>query len=184
MQFPKHKLADFLKDGTAAIHDAAENTMSKLKLSNESFSIDDYVRLMQVQLAFYKNNERVILTDQVNYEYQYKEPLILKDLEALNTEPEDYHFVIPDRLDFRGFLYVIEGSMMGGSLLYKSFLEKGIPENCLHFYRFCKEVGTRQWPSVKQYLNSCTEDPLLYDLILESAKFSFQSMDQIVEDYL
>ncbi len=183
-------LRDEIRDATHAEHEDLENHMD---LMRPDFELEEYARLLQKYHAFYHGLERFLLgraAQQSGFAEFYcrdrlKTPWLASDLRALNAgadAPADAPlqerlaalFASEQRL--LGALYVIEGSMLGGSVMSKQFRKRFelAPETGLMFFTGYGSDTREKWLALLGLLAQFDHDPAARREAVEGARSMFR----------
>ncbi|NQZ75491.1 MAG: biliverdin-producing heme oxygenase [Ekhidna sp.] len=175
------ELSAYLKKETKELHEETEKSFAHFHLFSDDFHIDHYKKLLEVQYQWHKSIEYLVDHANCKYPYHKKSRLLEKDLNSLGQkvsiqplrEDLDYHHL--------GLLYVMEGSMLGASMMHQFFVKKKlIEENVLNYYKYCSNDGARTWPSFVKYLNK-PEFLEQKEQLLASAKYAFNLISKYAE---
>lgn len=151
-------LADLRAD-TRDLHDQTEEAMQSARLQSEDFSKEEYAELLA---RLYYAHSRI---DDSVYELLKEEELYLdlyyrlsrqkaleRDLKALDksVETSEELLVLDNRAEAWGALYVLEGSSLGGAMIYKSLRERDWPAKILNYYGYYGPDTGFLWKKFKQ----------------------------------
>lgn len=177
----KETLAEALKSQTTQEHQQAEKT---LPLFRPEFTPSEYKKLLNRFLSFYTGYEKAMQQWRnlplSNMDQRLERSLFLKkDLQAfdeiLNSKALD-NFKIENLPQALGAMYVVEGSSLGGQVIYKHLKEKlGLQDHVLNFYRGYGVDTGKNWIEFKNYLNSFSNESENFKQdCIQSAKNTFQ----------
>ncbi|HTF98112.1 MAG TPA: biliverdin-producing heme oxygenase [Cellvibrio sp.] len=186
-----------LREETADIHHALHRNVGLQTLASDECSKTNYLNSLNLFFIFYtaSDNQFNFITEQQRFIHEAN-PLswLKKDYSALNQPIPDRSFSFltdllnhsfqPTFENYIGYLYVKQGSTLGGQTISKQLkktlsLEPGV--NQFFFYGFGEETGN-YW---KQFLNylSHYEDDLDADQVIKSARDYFSALDQFSTRY-
>lgn len=121
-----------LKEATQSQHEATENLLFPHQ-SWDTFSLPDYRQFLKIQYIFHAHMERVIddafsprLKEQLHWSQRRKLSSIQSDLvELASAAPEitDHAQPLTSETEALGYLYVTEGSTLGGRMISKALSE-------------------------------------------------------------
>lgn len=181
--FPKR-----LKDETALLHQALENLPLSKKLLGNHLLIEDYLIYLDLMEDVVSEVESTIfpfLVDEISdLSERRKSKSLFRDFQALDyrkpNQKKIFHLSKEEvQTPFAlGILYVIEGSTLGGKVIYKHIQKTlGLNEKsgAAYFYGYGEKTG-ELW---KNFLFQLTEYEQLNqngDRIIAGANFAFQSI--------
>ncbi|MEO1655442.1 MAG: biliverdin-producing heme oxygenase, partial [Bacteroidota bacterium] len=187
-------ILDQLRLATQEAHDYIETVPLLQALREQKIDLLSYIGLLQKLFAFYHFLEKS-LDSQIpaqagveDYAERMKHRLLRDDLVFLmgklpaSLPKVDLSLVLDTPAKFLGYLYVIEGSTLGGQLLSKSiknhlYLEAGRGGSYYNSYG-SKQIGY-YWKKLKAYLMAYAEQhPAQTTELLNSARLTFQNLDQ------
>lgn len=181
-----------LKDATREQHEGLENTVNVM---DQMFSMEDYKKLLTKFYRFYSSIEpeidKVDLSETgYDFDERRKLPKIEADLKNLGVfetaqEMPRWNGVPPieNAAQAFGSLYVMEGATLGGQIINRHLKEHlGIsPENGGAFFSgYGAETGPK-WKEFMNIANTYAEDGTQDDVIIESAKQTFDSFKKCFE---
>lgn len=182
------KLRLLLKESTSIRHETVEklNFLSKSQINEQ-----DYKHFLLVFYKIIKPIEKIIGQKFNNnfagkFKTLFRTPLLLQDLESLGVRTVDINsslFIpkIENIFECIGVLYVIEGSALGGSLLYKK-LTTAFGKNYQQHLSFLNSLGQdnwQQWQNFLAYLenfDSTTPENKL--IIIDAANSTFTCFEK------
>lgn len=183
-------LSDYLKTNSRSDHDSIENSIDLVKCASES---ESYLKLIKAFYGYYKPIE--IIFDSYQNEFQnlgidvkarHKLNLLTDDLKHLGLSQNDISNLptchnlteIKDLSEAIGALYVLEGSTMGGQIIFRQLSKSGIVTNGDEKGRFFKAYGAdtmKMWNDFKNSLNKIPEAD--NDVVLSKAKETFNTLE-------
>ncbi|MEL6626224.1 MAG: biliverdin-producing heme oxygenase [Bacteroidota bacterium] len=120
----------YLKENTKPLHDQTEFVMKSREMMDLSYTVEEYIRFLQIQLRFHQVLETVLLAhprisghEQLDWPRRRRSHLAMQDLEMLEANPTlDSIIHFPDKCEAEvwGMLYVAEGSTLGGNVILKA----------------------------------------------------------------
>jgi len=187
---PPPGLRDEIRDATRAEHDDIENRMD---LMRADFDLKDYGSLLRRYHAFYDAFERFLLARaalasrfaEFYCRDRLKAPWLVSDLKSLGFDTaaradaelaERLAALFPGEQRLLGALYVIEGSMLGGSVLSKQFRKRFdlAPESGLMFFTGYGADTREKWLALLRILGQFDHDPVARRETIEGARDMFR----------
>lgn len=183
-------LSDYLKEHSRKDHDSIESKVDLVKLATNP---NHYLKLLQAFLGFYTNIEKSFLTFEeefsalnINIAGRLKKNLLINDIKHFGVSDEEIKNLpvsneVPEIKNIHeamGVLYVLEGSTMGGQIIFKQLLKAEIITPNSEGGNFFKPYGAAtmpMWMSFKESLNRLSTDK--NDLVLEKARETFNTME-------
>jgi heme oxygenase len=172
-------LSEYLKQHTAAYHDAAEKLFNSKKIFNKTFTLEDYKKIIGTNYLMLLHSEDQIfsslsaaLAGKLQLEERKKLPLIEKDLACLSlageTTAQNLEFISEN--EALGALYVIEGSTLGGNVIAKQLSKtEGFEKVTFNFFGCYQENTGTMWKNFKEVLDMEVNEQN-YDEVLLGAK--------------
>ncbi len=182
-----------LKSTTSELHRRVEETPINKAIIQQGMKLEQYKELIQRNYLIHASLEHQIKSvlnknkhASVSHFFHSKLEWLEKDMTSLGlTKPHvtndaisipRYHSIA----ELFGCLYVIEGSMLGGSILYRALRENkhldSIPE--FHFFKnYGKDVGLR-WKTFKNIVEDENDDP---DATIRAAKNTFRFYESVFQ---
>lgn len=180
-------LSQLLKVHTRRDHDATEESLRSREILTGSFSLAQYRRLIETMFIFHaKYEERIfsmakkIIPPDFDLAARRKLPALQHDVKALDinvstdrTSPLDL-----DEFNALGFLYVMEGSSLGGQVILKSIsrLPDIASKNALHYYSGYGERTGTMWLEFKNVLDNIQTDERSRKQVIEGASSAFREI--------
>ncbi len=182
-----------IKQETQAEHDAIELNPLTSGIVHNTLNLGQYINLLQKFLGFYGPCESFIQTQGGDKKLQRlaqtrpKAPLLRHDLQVLEAPFE--HLAIPPSLpplqtpaEQLGYLYVVEGSTLGGQILYQALQNNlGLHEKkgASYFYGYGPQETAKQWRGFQSFLeNFVGEHPEEEDALIQNARLTFKKLDE------
>lgn len=179
-------LSDYLKEKTANYHQEIEEKLESNKLFNNTFTDENYYKMLQVNHVFLKSYEDSIKQflnekdlENLALTKLNKLALIEKDIKELGIEELEVNkqFELTNRAEAIGALYVIEGSMLGGNVIAKTLKKYPFLENKSfnYFGHYGENLGSI-WKTFIAYINQefTTEQEL--EQVFEGAKKAYEDL--------
>lgn len=176
-----------LRKATATLHAQLETTPLSKALLSDDVSLEDYTNYLKKMWDVIAFCEQVVfpriehIIPDINE--RIKLPLIERDLDQLNSDQyssNTYHpFNNTVTTDFAlGYMYVIEGSTLGGRVILKHLHAKlGISENNSgSFFAGYGALTGSAWKSFLQSLQLYVGNTTGGDEVIEGAKHAFSSI--------
>lgn len=186
-------LLQTVRTTTASKHDLMENLIGADRLNN--FSIDDYKLLLSTNFIFHSHVEekiRKFLSEtepkeqkqiaQLEFqerikaiflEHELQEMLSAETFEALKFIPNTVSFL--DYYSLLGYMYVAEGSMLGGKTMYK-ILSQNTQINdttTFEFFKSYQEKTSSLWKSFRELVEEDCQTQAQKEHFLEGAEKSY-----------
>ncbi|MGB3800372.1 MAG: biliverdin-producing heme oxygenase [Lewinella sp.] len=166
MKASPNSLLDRLRKSTREQHDSLESVTLGEKIMDGSLSLPEYHRLVEWQQRTHQRLEPLVAAFQYG-DYTYRPRFPLHELPSGEDSPAMARML--------GILYVLEGSSLGGSIIYRKLQENPnlTTEGRFDFYRQQSEWGLKQWRSLVSVLNSVTLTEEEMELATQSARDTF-----------
>ncbi len=166
-------LREGLRQSTRTEHEQLE---SALDLMRTDFSLTEYRELLAKYHGFYQSFENFMRKEAAQHspavqfyiagEGRWKLSWLQKDLEALNCRDDAQRYLMPPTCFpalfpsssyLLGAIYVIEGSMLGGTVLSLHFSRRfGLsPETRLKFFSGYGAATKTHWQALLQLIEAC-----------------------------
>lgn len=172
-------VSEYLKQNTAAYHDAAEKLFNSEKIFNKTFTLEDYKKIIRTNYLMLLHSEDKIFnslsekyTEKLQLNQRKKLPLIEKDLESLSLEsqPQNHTLEFSNEHEALGAMYVIEGSTLGGNVIAKQLSKtEGFDNVSFNFFGCYQENTGHMWKSFKEVLDTEVKKENYHD-VLSGAK--------------
>ena len=179
-----------LKDATEVRHKRLE---SRLDLLNQASTLRDYQKLLTRFFGFYSAVEPQVAAAlsqaKIDFDFaaRHKTPLLLRDLSALGFDPTEIDSLpvcqsmlnLATPAQIFGYLYVAEGSTLGGQLLSRHFAEKfGLTEsNGGAFFRAYGERTGMMWREFQATLNAFAVTDEQQHVMAATANETFEMLE-------
>lgn len=177
-----------LKESTRAQHEGVENTVD---IMSQMFTLENYKTLLSKFYRFYAGLEAELEKfdwSETGYDFEARRklPKLVKDLENLGitaNENLSKWDELPDIDTYAkafGSIYVIEGATLGGQIIKRHLKEHlGLtPENGGMFFNGYGERTGPMWKEFGQIITAFSADGSDDELIIESAKATFDSINK------
>ncbi|MBC7473069.1 MAG: biliverdin-producing heme oxygenase [Candidatus Sericytochromatia bacterium] len=124
-----------IKESTREFHQEIEELAYSNKITDNSLSLEEYKRILVVNYIFNKNLENKILEnndikliEELDFYSRLKSSLIEEDLRNVGIDPKEVFKAIDlshisDLYSSLGYLYLSEGSTLGGNVICKKLKE-------------------------------------------------------------
>lgn len=174
-----------LKAETRPFHDKTERAYLFQQIVNSTLSIPDYILLLKKILGFVEPIENKLTAVPSSFLIpRQKAPLLKSDLKAFSIStaeiaqiPHCSQLPVTDTLEGTlGYLYVMEGSTLGGQILSQFISEQlNIPLNhgCRYFYSYGKDT-VMMWKEFCAVLETAATQ-LNHNDVVESAIMTFNT---------
>ena len=185
MKLTEMSLDGYLRKHTANIHLRTEQALEPMRLFNGLTSAN-YGTFIQIQYRWHKEMESMLLAAKPSlvfdgYVYEPKVPLLEKDLKALGLSADAIDFQGWKNPAVPGIIYVLEGSMLGGTVISKHLIRQGISADCRHYFTHCAEAAKTVWPLTRKYLQSIENTGYYFDACLKTSISCFEKMMEITK---
>lgn len=169
-------------------------------ITRASYSLDTYGLILIAYYHFYRAIEPAIQAligkERLGFDYfsRSKLPWLLADLHHFELDPNRHdlsptHSLGPFELDnaaqLVGVLYTIEGSTLGGQVIYRH-LESNLGLTATHGARFFSGYGkdtAKRWQQFESFMETTCPLPEQRDQAGISAKATFAEVEQLLDDY-
>lgn len=187
-------IAQILKEKTRDRHDTIEAITNSSKIFDNTFTIDDYKKLLTVNGVIVNGFMDAIfeqlpadVQEKLAFTANSKKEAISKDAQELNIDMSSTKQTLGEaNLPFAlGALYVMEGSMLGGNVIAKTLKKDGnFDEHSFNYFTFYKDMLGPNWKNFLALLaeqvqseedqQSCLNGALqVYDHLIDNAKVIF-----------
>lgn len=184
-------LSDYLKEHSRKDHDSIEGSIDLVKCAADP---EKYLKVLKAFYGYYLPVEKIFdeyaadfMAMGINLEERHKLKLLTDDLQHLGlSEKEITLLKVCDQLpamnnvnEAIGVLYVLEGSTMGGQIIFKTLGKAGILNNGDERGRFFKAYGPQtmeKWLEFKKSLNTVPQTE--NELVLKKAKETFNTLEK------
>ena len=183
-------LSDYLKLNSRTDHDSIESKVDLVKLASHP---DQYIKLIKSFLGYYSSIENTFLKFEeefsqlgINLKDRLKKNLLIADIKHFGVTEEDIKKLpiatdVPAMSNIHeamGVLYVLEGSTMGGQIIFKQLIKSNIigPDSAGgNFFKPYGAATMPMWLSFKDSLNKLSNDK--NELVLKKARETFNTME-------
>ncbi len=172
MKSPAPPVLDALRAATTDIHANLERMTFGDKIMNGTLTSTEYERLLQWQQTAHLALEPMV-SGFAGGEYTYRSRFATHVQWAEPTEPRI------DPATAIGILYVLEGSSLGGSLIYRKLQENpALTDKApFAFYRDQAEWGLKQWRAFLACLSAIPLDPAAIQQATGGARAAFSRFE-------
>ena len=177
-----------LRSATAVAHQRLEKVAGGPAIASGKFTRDEYIHFLLTALHFHSAVEQLFspeLHQEIpELERRKKSASILKDLQLLGAptlRPKEVLFGSRTFAEVTGLLYVSEGSMLGGKVIYKQLQKNSEIRayNAFHFLNLYKHDLSHKWKSFTRYLNEYPWSPQQEGEMIKAAIDGFQTYEQL-----
>jgi len=163
-----------LKEETSSYHDELEKEVLPKKIFNLEISKEEYKSYLKLFFQIHKEIEDELSKfedwEKLDFDLKsyFREKLILKDLEIINTQidsKKDSELKIESFPEALGFLYVLTGSTMGGIVLSKKIEERfknSTYENANNYFSAFKEKNHPMFFALMKFIEDYSKDSLTH----------------------
>ncbi|PWG81281.1 biliverdin-producing heme oxygenase [Pararcticibacter amylolyticus] len=172
-------LSTSIKEATRTAHqDLEKRVVTRLKTINSN---EDYADLLKYFYAYFSGVENAIrpfITEELlpDYKERRNSSFIKADIEALGADVNDLPpAIIPqigNTLQALGALYVMEGSIMGGSIIVKMLEKMGITQGVSFFSGYGEATGEK-WALFTEVMNKTAQTPEDEEVSIKAANDTF-----------
>lgn len=190
------RILERLREETAAQHERIEQNPYAKAAFDQTLTIDQYRSYLAKFYGFIKPVEEQLMEDEalnhmgLDMGIRMKSKLLEDDLIHLGMTPDEITHLPPcsrlpelrTRAQILGYLYVLEGSTLGGQVITKQlmkFLPLGPESGSRYFYAYGQETKLR-WTEFREVLlSNATEDS---DVVIDSAIETFRLLDAWIRE--
>ncbi|WP_140938326.1 biliverdin-producing heme oxygenase [Sphingobacterium lumbrici] len=178
-------LSQNIKDGTSAAHQKLEGTVVRQLKSIRSNT--DYAEVLKKFYAYFNAVEKIIapyITSEVlpDHAKRRNSNYIKQDIEELGGSvgnlPEANVPQISSPLEALSALYVLEGSIMGGTYIVQMLSKYGITAGTSFFSGYGTDTE-KMWRAFTTVLNAYGEDPTSHARAIEVANETFSKFGKV-----
>lgn len=179
-------IAQKLKQETALYHDTIEQITGSKKIFENTFTVDDYKKLLYVNGAvvngFLQQIYEVIdpaIKEAIGLNIEAKFDAIHADATSLNMKlPTEQISLLESNQAFAlGALYVMEGSMLGGNVIAKTLRKnEGFQDHPFNYFTFYKEELGARWKQFVQVINDTIVDDAAQQSCVNGAKQVYEHL--------
>jgi heme oxygenase (biliverdin-IX-beta and delta-forming) len=181
-------LSTTIKEATKQAHQELEK---KVVLKLKAIRSDaDYADLLKHFYAYFNKVEKAIapfITSELlsDYAERRNSSYIKKDIEELgsniNELPEANAPVVTNTLQALGALYVMEGSIMGGSIIVQMLAKYGITKGVSFFSGYGEATG-QMWGKFVAVMNAQANNPKQENDVINTANETFSCFGDVFEE--
>lgn len=180
-------IRSLLKEKTQSQHTHVENTPLLKKITEKNITLAEYIQLLKKLYGYIYQCERTILSIKFcNLIHgREKTDLLIKDLTDLQSMDQSIQIaqqnsdtpILSQKLDILGYLYVIEGSTLGGQVISKilSNLLDLSPKHGLHYFYGYGSHTKKKWDEICIQLNTISSEPEM-NAVITSANNTFETL--------
>lgn len=152
-----NRLTDHLRERTNQVHRRIEHSSWSQSLLSPDMQLSGYLSWLRsfhtflASCEFQITRSGILAGEQISF--IDRSVLLAKDLEQLGYHSKpDYHFL--KDINAWSCLYVIEGSQMGGMVLFRRLhANHNIPSNALNYFGYKLRQRPQRWLSIKSLIN-------------------------------
>lgn len=181
-------LSTNIKEATKTAHlNLEKKVIEKLKAIRSNA---DYADFLKYFYTYFSQAEQAIapyITAQLlpDYKERRNSSYLKNDIEALNGNVEAIPAitlpVIENQLQALGALYVMEGSIMGGSIIIKMLEKGGITEGVSFFSGYGETTG-QKWGVFTQVMNQAATSPEQEEIAIQAANEAFTCFGDVFNE--
>lgn len=181
-------LSTNIKEATKSAHlNLEKKVIEKLKAIRSNA---DYADFLKYFYTYFSQVEKAIapyITTQLlpDYKERRNSSYLKNDIEALGGNVNDTTAIhlplIENQLQALGALYVMEGSIMGGSIIVK-MLEKGGITNGVSFFSGYGEQTGQKWGVFTAVMNAQAVTPDQQEIAIQTANESFSRFGDVFDE--
>ena len=179
-------LSQKLSEQTRAAHRSIESSLAFAPVMSESFTLEQYTCLLKGFYGFIAPVESTVislLTDLLpDASERQKTGWLVQDLTALSLSSKEMsklplrHYTFTNRYEAFGFLYVIEGSTLGGQMIVKKLKENPLLASAVfHYYTGYGTATGQRWKAFKEAINHIPEAH--HQAVVRSANDTFAALE-------
>ncbi len=189
-------LSELLKKETATQHKNTENVPLQRRLMQQDFTQAEYLKLLEAWwliLSVFENqfSKSPLLHNIIqDLDKRYRLPLIEKDLKAFgklppNISPPHSPINTASAEDYIGYLYVLEGSTLGGQFIEKKLLtHPWITQNHINFYQGHHKNTRSMWLEFKRQLDSWgNQNKTKHLQVVAAAQKAFNYIGNVIQQH-
>ena len=180
------KLDAYLRERTSAIHVRTEAELEPLQLF-ANLNLRNYATFISIQHKWHLALEKILEATSPylifnDYAYALKAPLLQVDLNALGKTSVEYSLPRIHNPAIPGIIYVLEGAMLGGTVISKQLVDKGIDQQFRNYFSHCSLEAKKVWPLTRKYLQNIEDSGHQFDACLKTSIFCFEQMIEITKE--
>lgn len=186
-----------LRGATRAEHTALDAHEALSSLMDGTLSREGYRRLMSLFHAFYNQHDVMLekacelhKTDLGDFVYARRSSILAADLGELGVEARLLHKgqytalpPIGSASTLAGYLYVFEGSMLGGGVLLKAAetMQRKREESGFGYWQWCRDKGAMRWRMTCNVIDKLAVNDSARTEIIEAARQAFSTFSKWLE---
>jgi len=188
-----------LRGATRAAHAALDAHPALSTLLDGTLGPDGYRRLMSFLYAFYDRHDEMLGMACSRYElerhgfvYAQRSCILAADLRALGVDTDlvssEEHATLPaigSSSTLAGYLYVLEGSMLGGAVLLKAAetmqLQRG--QAGFGYWQWCHDAGATRWRTTCDVIEKLADSDIARAEIIAAASQAFSTFSEWLEQW-
>lgn len=183
-----------LRRATRPEHEALDAHPAFAALMDGTLTIEGYRRLMSLFHAFYARHDTMLgeacrhfAIDRLGFSYASRAGILADDLSALGGAASRPDQTEPAALPpiesvgaLAGFLYVFEGSMLGGALLCRAAEAVLAPTGLAGhgYWRWCRDAGGKRWAMTCHMLDRLASTAPADTEMIDASKAAFVTFSQ------
>lgn len=181
-------LSTNIKEATKAAHLQLEKkVIEKMKAIRSN---SDYADFLTYFYTYFSQVEKAIapfITEQLlpDYKDRRNSAYLKNDIEELGNQVNEVPAInlpqLENHLQALGALYVMEGSIMGGSIIIK-MLEKGGITKGISFFSGYGEATGQKWGMFVSVLNQQAENEAQQAVVIAAANEAFARFEEVFND--
>lgn len=188
-----------LRGATRAEHAALDAHPALSTLMDGTLSPEGYRLLMSFFYAFYDRHDDMLGMACSRYElerhgfvYAQRSSILAADLAALGVEANlvssEEHAKLPSigsSSTLAGYLYVLEGSMLGGGVLLKAaeVVQRQRGESGFGYWQWCHDAGAARWRITCNVIDILADSDIARAEIIAAASQAFSTFSEWLEQW-
>lgn len=181
-------LSTNIKEATKTAHlNLEKKVIEKLKAIRSNADYADFLKYFYTYFSQVEQAIAPYITTQLlpDYKERRNSSFLKNDIEALkgNVEatPSITLPIIENQLQALGVLYVMEGSIMGGSIIIKMLEKGGITEGISFFSGYGEATG-QKWGVFTQVMNQAATSPEQEEIAIQAANETFTCFGDVFNE--
>lgn len=188
-----------LRGATRAEHAALDAHPALSALMDGTLGPDGYRRLMSFFYAFYDRHDGMLGMacrryglELLGFVYAQRSRILAADLSALgvkaNLVSSEEHAPLPSIGSSRtlaGYLYVLEGSMLGGAVLLKAAetMQRQRGQTGFGYWQWCHDAGATRWRMTCDVIEKLADSDIARAEIIAAASQAFSTFSEWLEQW-
>ena len=188
-----------LRGATRAEHAALDAHPALSTLMDGTLSPEGYRRLMSFFYAFYNRHDDMLgvacrhyKLERHGFVYAQRSCILAADLSALgvkaNLVSSEEHTTLPSigsSSALAGYLYVLEGSMLGGGVLLKAAetMQRRRGESGFGYWQWCHDAGATRWRMTCNVIEKLADSDIARAEIIAAASQAFSTFSEWLEQW-